>query len=403
MIEIKKCYPLGVLALTLLSACGGGEDSKPVEVISPFARADILLSSERGMESVAVDSKNAYLSLTNTATEGSAVLHAVRNFDATSTWQAVNLGECGLAKNDVVETRRAGHLKQLGDKIVLMQPAYNGPQERTLCSLEQDTLRFVPKDKDFKYCFSGYCEVMSPDDVQAVGNRWYANAGGAPNLQVSTDQGTSWRAVLGAMEGMSCYNQAFHLVGNRVLVGGECPLDVAYVRAYQLNADNTALASASAAPLAVTVPELENRNVQFITSFANSERVFAGVEGGLLRSDDGGRSFKFVIRQPVEGATNYPYITRLLSPAGKPNVLVASGFDKAKGVPYLVWSADNGDKWTDLSSLLPGFKRTSGDGTAQVTSMVEDAQGRILVTVNEQFQSKGRLVAVKLGELANAQ
>ena len=127
------------------------------------------------------------------------------------------------------------------------------------------------------------------------------------------------------------------------------------------------------------------------------------MEGGLLRSDDGGRSFKFVIRQPVEGASNYPYITRLLSPAGKPNVLVASGFDKAKGVPYLVWSADNGDKWTDLSSLLPGFRRTSGDGTAQVTSMVEDAQGRILVTVNEQFQSKGRLVAVKLGELAGAQ
>ncbi|NHZ80530.1 hypothetical protein F2P44_14790 [Massilia sp. CCM 8695] len=203
---------------------------------------------------------------------------------------------------------------------------------------------------------------------------------------------------MGTMDSMSCTHQAFEVVGGLLLTGGECPLDMAYVRAYAMNADNSALASK--VPVPISVPELENRNVHLITTLGKSERVFIGVEGGLLRSDDSGKSYKFVLKQPLSGGTgNYPYITRLLSPAGKPNVIVAAGFDKAKGFPYLAWSADNGDKWTDLSPLLPGYKRTTADATSEVTSIAEDAQGRILVTVNEEFKKKGRLVEVTLGRL----
>ena len=349
------------------------------------------------MQSITLDSKNAYLTLTNTATAGSAILHTARALDARSSWRPVALGACALPTSDLVETRRAAHLKQVGAKTLLMQPAWGSPEEHTLCELDADKLSFAPKDKDFKICYTSYCETMSLDDVQVVGTRWYANAGGAPNLQMSSDQGATWRAIIGNMESMACTNQAFHLIGNRLLVGGECPLDMAYIRAYQMNADNSALASKTELP--ITLPKLENRNVQFISSVAGSERVFAGVEGGLLRSDDSGRSFKFVIEQAVSGGSNYMYITSLLAPAGKPNTLVVSGWDKAKGLPYLAWSSDNGDKWIDLSSLLPGYKPGAREATSQVTSMVEDAQGRILVTVNEEFQAKGRLVAVKLGTL----
>lgn len=392
MIEFQKCLPGGLIAATLLSGCGG--DSVAPD---PAARAEVLMSSERGMNAITLDGKNAYLSLTNTAIEGTAVLSTARALDAKSVWSAVPLGDCRLPVNATVVTRRAPELKQVGGKTMLIQPAWGGPDEHTLCELDQAKMSFVPKDKDFRICYETYCERMEVGDVKAVGTRLFANAGGAQNLQVSTDQGGSWRPIMGSMDSMSCTHQSFHLVGDRLLTGGECPLDIAFVRAYQMKADGSDLVSK--VPIALAVPELENRNVQFITSFGNGERVYVGVEGGLLRSDDGGRSFKFAMRQPLDGGGNYYYITQLISPANKPNVIVAAGFDKAKGLPYMGWSSDNGEKWTDLSPLLPGYKRGTADTTGQVTAMAEDAQGRILVTVNEDFKAKGRLVAVTLGHM----
>jgi hypothetical protein len=126
--------------------------------------------------------------------------------------------------------------------------------------------------------------------------------------------------------------------------------------------------------------------------------VFAGVEGGLLRSEDGGKSFKFVIRHPLSGGGNYPYIRHLLALAGKPDTLVAGGFDKATQKPYLAWSKDGGTTWTDLSTLLPGYARNLDDASvAEVTAIAQDPQGRVLVTVNESKGAQGRLVLVTLG------
>jgi hypothetical protein len=77
---------------------------------------------------------------------------------------------------------------------------------------------------------------------------------------------------------------------------------------------------------------------------------------------------------------------------------VVGGFDKATGKPYLAWSADGGGKWSDISSLLPGYARTAADASpAEVTSISEDPQGRIIVTVNEHAGSDGRLLLLTLG------
>ncbi|MDQ1833193.1 hypothetical protein [Massilia scottii] len=401
MKPLQHCLPAGLIAATLLTGCGGGggDGGKPLPppAPDPIARVDVLMNHERGMNSITIDDKNAYVALTNTETDGSVILATARGVSTTSAWQTVGLGECRLPASEQVETRRAAELKQVDGRTLLMQPAWGSADEHTLCELDQAKMSFVPKDKDFRICYASYCERMYVGDVKAVGKRWFANGGAGQNVQVSNDQGATWRPIMGTMDSMSCTHQSFEVVGGRLLTGGECPLDMAYVRAYTMNADNSALASTVPVPL--SVPELENRNVHLITTLGKSERVFIGVEGGLLRSDDSGKSYKFVLKQPLTGGVNYPYITQLLSPAGKPNVIVAAGFDKAKGLPYLVWSEDNGDKWTDLSTLLPGYKRTSGDATSQVTSIAEDAQGRILVTVNEEFQKKGRLVEVKLGRL----
>ena len=50
---------------------------------------------------------------------------------------------------------------------------------------------------------------------------------------------------------------------------------------------------------------MANRNVQFIRHAGAS--IFAGVEGGLLRSDDGGASFGWSIYFPLSSG-KYPYI-----------------------------------------------------------------------------------------------
>ena len=125
-------------------------------------------------------------------------------------------------------------------------------------------------------------------------------------------------------------------------------------------------------------------------------RLYTNAGGGqnVLASNDGGKSFQFVIRHPLSGG-NYPYIRHLIALAGRPDTLVAGGFDKATQKPYLAWSKDGGTTWTDLSSLLPGYARNLDDqSAAAVTAIAEDPQGRVLVAVNEKESAQGRLVLV---------
>ena len=171
---------------------------------------------------------------------------------------------------------------------------------------------------------------------------------------------------------------------------------MAFVEAYQLNADGSALASES--KLALNLPALENRNVQFIESVADTKRVFIGVEGGLLRSEDNGVSFRFVIQEPLSGSKNYPYIRSFLALKGKPDTMVIGGFDKATQLAYLAWSKDGGATWTDISKLTPNHgKAPAGGAVTTITGIFEDPQGRILVTMNELGEGQGKLLLLNLG------
>jgi hypothetical protein len=383
-----------VMAAVLLGGCGGGES---VEVIPP-TRLDLLSSSTRGMQNIAFSGGSAYLSLSNSATEGTAVLKTGLPVQAASTWASAALGNCGLGPAGEHMPVRAPTLKLLGDTLWMFQPWFEsqeGAQEHALCALNSQGTSFAPRDQGLQACNEYFCSTLWMNDLKLFGTRLYSNAGAGVNLFVSDNQGTDWRVLLGRFDAMTCTHQAFHIVGDRLLAGGECPLDDAFLRAYQLSPDGSRLASAN--ELAISVPELENRNIQFIDSVPGTQRVFVGVEGGLLRSDDGGRSFKFVIQHPIEGGKTYPYVRTILTPAKKPNVIVVGGFDKANGKPYLAWSADGGDKWTDLSAMLPGYSGGPGQGSATVTALAEDPQGRILLTLNEDEDAKGRLMLLALG------
>ena len=386
-----------LIASALLAGCGG----EAIFVADPVTRIDVLASHARGMQNIAFYNGSAYIGMSNSASEGTAVVRTGLPVSAASQWNTVALGSCGLGRFHDRAPQRAPTLRPLGDTLWMFQPWYEdsaGTPEHALCALNQAGTSFVPQDKALRTCYEQYCYTLWMDELKMVGTRLFSNAGAGLNLFVSDNKAASWRVLLGQFDSMTCYHQSFHVVGTRLLVGGECPLDVAFIRAYQLSADGSRLASQAELP--VTLPELENRNIQFIDSIDGTQRVFAGVEGGLLRSEDGGRSFKFVIRHPIEGASMYPYVQSFLSLKNKPNVLVVGGFDKANARPYLAWSADGGDNWTNISAMLPGYNRGAGDTSlaGQVTSLVEDPQGRILLTLNEDETAKGKLIQLTLGK-----
>jgi hypothetical protein len=397
MIQQASSLALGGAAALLLAGCGAGvTGSTPQDAAT---KVEVLATSSSGIGNIVYKDGAAWVTLSTSAQAGSAVMKAALPLQAASRWTEVPLGACALPKQDASGMMRTPMLRALGANLWLFQPPHERQQgqagEHSLCTLEASGA-FAPRDQPLENCIGGWCAPLAMNDMKLAGNRLYTNAGAGQNLFVSDNLAASWRVVLGQFDSMVCTHQAFQVVGDRLLVGGECPLDAAYVRAYRLGSDGK-LASPDALPVAL--PALENRNVQFIEQVANSQRVFAGVEGGLLRSEDGGQSFKFVIQQPVEGNKTYPYIRSLLALSGKPDTIVVGGFDKANALPYLAWSADGGTAWTDISALLPGYARAAGDSAfAEVSSLSQDPQGRVIVTVNLKDGREGRVLLLTLGK-----
>ncbi|QJD99095.1 hypothetical protein HH212_02795 [Massilia forsythiae] len=404
MITPAPLRAAAMAAALLLAGCGGSSVSvtpatPPAPPVAQVTRVDLLASSERGIESIAYRDGSAYLGLSNTPGAASQVLRTALPLKAGAAWSEMALGACSVGASGTMPPS-APTLRTLGSTLWLFQPWYDGgadaANEHALCALDAAG-SFVPRDAALDVCAGGFCTKLSMSELKQAGKVLYSNAGGAPNLLASSDGGASWRAVLGQLDAMMCYHQKFEVIGERVLVGGECPLDMAYLRAYRLRADGLGLASQE--PVSLSVPDLENRNIQFIARAGTTQRVFVGVEGGLLRSEDGGNTFKFVIEHPLAGGSAYPYIGAFLALPDKPDTFVVGGFDKASLKPYLAWSADGGARWTDISALLPGYAGTRPEASAaHVTSIGLDPQGRIVVTVNEETSARGRVLLLTLGQ-----
>lgn len=86
----------------------------------------------------------------------------------------------------------------------------------------------------------------------------------------------------------------------------------------------------------------------------------------------------------------------MLALRNRPDIVLAVGFDQASGKPYLALSIDGGGRWHDQSASLPGYQRAGFEGTTQVTSLVQDPLGRILLTLNLDQDARGRLVLLTL-------
>src|SRR5215216_580141 len=87
---------------------------------------------------------------------------------------------------------------------------------------------FVPLDEGLKWCFQQWCGYLSATEAFFSDNLIFLAAGGGSNFFVSQDEGKNWKLLQGFAEPASCAC-VFEMIGNKVLFGGECPLDFAFL------------------------------------------------------------------------------------------------------------------------------------------------------------------------------
>jgi hypothetical protein len=238
--------------------------------------------------------------------------------------------------------------------------------EHTLVRSRDQAMTFESVDAGLFACVvAPECGYLVPRKISFAPDRIFASAGG--NVLVTGNDGATWNVLAGATSDGKPAPQTcpviYERIGERLLFGGECPLDFGYLARGTLRAD---LLEWAEEPARLTAPEMENRNVQFIRHAGNGV-VFAGVEGALLKSTDGGESYRYVIHHGLD-SSRYPYISQFVMTA---RVAVVGGFDKGSSVAYLAYSRDGGESWIDLSALVAS--------ASMVSMLAVDADGRILV------------------------
>ncbi len=268
----------------------------------------------------------------------------------------------------------------------------SGGTTHSVMKSTDDGVEWQPLDSQLEECHGSTCERLLASQVEVIGDRVFVNAGG--NVLVSGDEGASWSILQGVSstgkpQEQACYDPAFAVVGQRLLIGGECPLDTAYLRGGTLRPDRLGWQEE---PVEARTPYLENRNIQFIRQRGQSDVVYAGIEGALLRSTDAGASYEFVLHYDHD-APKYPYIGHILFPSAHPSMIVIAGFDKARGGPYLAVSFDDGETWRDDSALLPGV----GSQTWSVAALAETAAGQILIAVEDDGAGSLYVSELRLG------
>jgi hypothetical protein len=242
---------------------------------------------------------------------------------------------------------------------------------------------FIPLDEGLKWCFRDDCQYMYVSQVFFINNLIFITSGGGSNFYVSNDGAKSWKVLMGFSEPAVCSDVAIAIIGRKVLMGGECPLDFAYLRVGTLREDMLGWADAGLPRQVAGVKEIQNRNIQFIRHSPNTSFALAGAEGALLRSSDLGETYQYKIEYPVVGG-KYPYIHEILDPGRYKDLFLAGGFDKAGLFGYLAYSVDHGDTWTDISHLTNPPESPALD----IAFIREDPSGRVLIGFAKKNEQK---------------
>jgi subtilisin family serine protease len=189
------------------------------------------------------------------------------------------------------------------DGIYVLKDAPNTSEHSFLLSRDQcKSFEFL--DQALQTTVGGMRQVLVPTRMVKSGHVILLNAGGGTNILASVDGAKSWTVLRGSFGAQVCSAGKFALLGNTLLVGGECPLDIAYLLKGALRSDYLGW---EIEPQWVAPDDISNRNVQFIRELQPIGKLLAGVEGGLLMSDDLGETWHWAIRFE-SGNGSYPYI-----------------------------------------------------------------------------------------------
>jgi hypothetical protein len=218
--------------------------------------------------------------------------------------------------------------------------------------------------------------ALVPTRMSSVAGALFTNAGGGVNFLVSTDDTRTWAVLEGTFATQICYAGKFLVLDKNVILGGECPLDNAYLTKGTLLTNRSGWASK---PRSVAPEDLSNRNVQFISELKPWKKLAAGVEGGLLLSEDGGDTWTWAIQFGASDSA-YPYLKQCSLVPNMPDALMVGGFDKAKdGLPYLSLSTDRGRNWIDVSASANSL----GADIRQLSLIVIHPDQRLLIAVSD--------------------
>jgi hypothetical protein len=248
-----------------------------------------------------------------------------------------------------------------------------GFPDHTLFASSDEGRTFQAIDKGLEDCASGTCSYLEPTQVFAENDSVFVNAGGGFNLMVTADDGETYTVLSGELAHVPCYDDPFAIFGKTVILGGECKLDNAFLWRGELSGDRKSFAE----PLTnVDAPQLDNRKVNAVAHKPNSSLVYAALEGRLLRSTDGGKSFAAVYNYPVGGAL-YPYVGAIAFGAGR-DLTVVGGWNKGSlntEKLFLAYARNKGTEWTDISELLNDIP------AGIVTDLKTDEDGRLIAVV----------------------
>jgi hypothetical protein len=228
---------------------------------------------------------------------------------------------------------------------------------------------------------SGVKAALAPTIMIRDASSIIINAGGGINVLVSVDDTLSWKLLRGSFATQICYPGKLLRLGRDLVLGGECPLDSAYLMKGKLSQDMTRWVSP---PKSVAPNDISNRNVQFINMIDGWSMLFAGVEGGLLSSDNNGSNWKWSLKMEANEA-KYPYIQHCIRyPAVKDAALIG-GYDKANDAePFLAVTADRGISWIDCSNSLQSIGRP----VREVQDIAISPNGAVLVATFDTKQSE---------------
>ena len=150
----------------------------------------------------------------------------------------------------------------------------------------------------------------------------YATASGT-NIARSTDDGQTWTFVVGQPEEMATYDCLLHVFGASLYQGCEAPLDIAWVRRYDI-ADR---ATPSLGDGTVVIDDIDNRRINSFATFPMqpvAQTLFVGLEGAVVALEPDG-SWRWLFRVEPDGSAPYTYVKSIWVDPADPEHIVFGG------------------------------------------------------------------------------